>query len=313
MIATGGIQETWWSSNSEKLYFSILFEGNFEYDLPNETTSTVMVEEVTAQTPRPELAQSLPSVYPYPFPFVAPIGNHALFVTPINLPSTPTVSPNIESGEMLYPSNDLNLWLFENGEQKLIGNLHVCSIATMPHWSPDERKVVIEENGFQPSLCFDSYLLAQAYLVDFDTQTRTILFPAVASEGPLVQIYGFSPDSRFLLHGSYTDATGANLSLLDLETNTSNSILAPVESFEDWISNQEILVLYRDESLSFSPPFPLGILNLNTLSIESLTEIFPKKYIGHVALSPNREWLAFATGDGPFSLDTLWLLPIDRW
>ncbi len=155
-------------------------------------------------------------------------------------------------------------------------------------------------------VCEDTNTLVQAWLFNLTLSTITPLFPR--EEYPPVQIYGFSPDGQQLLHGFYTDISGANLRLLDIEQFTSTPVNAPVSDVVQWLNDRELLVKYRRDPEGFTNT--IGVLDIHTSEFTELTPVSPELYISYASLSPDEKWLAFTTGSGHFEQTDLWLTEV---
>ncbi len=298
----GSIQDAWWSSDKTTLYFGILYKGNFAYDPLSEKITGVEVAEVLAQTPEPQIASPL-----YRPSYVAPSGNRALYLKLADAPPTITPNPAIEGGEVGFPRVNLELWLWEEGVSRSIGQLDHCEIGDH-FWTAAEDKLVLVEFGLPMQSCGNMDTFPQAWLVDLSQNKITPLFHQ--PESPYVKVYGFSPDGSQLLYGFPSDVTGANLHLLDVATLTSRKLEAPIERAIQWIDDEKILVYYGEEGI-FGPPYQVGILDIETLDFVRLIEGFDGLHIGNVSLSKDQQWLAFSTGDEYFLQTSLWVLPMN--
>ena len=303
-IATEDIQDVWWSDDSNILYYGVLFEGNFAYDIQNQSITKISVEDVLQQTPQIGVFDQLPSYYGSPH--VSPSKTRAIYILQSDAPPIPTRDESIEGGEQLSPSHALEMWLWENGTSYSLGVIKQCWLSDS-FWSEDEQKVVLLEFGIPMPSCFDSTTSPQAWVLDLRDKTSTPIFSR--PEYPPLQVYGFSPDGKYLLHGFFSYKTGANLALLDINALNSTPIDAPVNSFLQWIDNTMILITYRDHVEA--PPYPVGILNLQTLQYCDLLPMFRGKYIRHVNISPDMQWITFAIEQQSGTLESLWLMQFD--
>ena len=304
-VTSGHIQDVWWSDDSSFLYFSILYEGNVAYDLQSQSITKINVEEVLGQTPQVGILDQLPPYY-HPSLHISPSKTRAIYILQSDIPPSPTADVNIEGGEMLSPSYELEMWLWENGNSSSLGKIKQCWLSDS-FWSDDEQKVILVEFGIPIPSCFDSTISPQAWLLNLEGKTVYPLFSS--SEYPPLQVYGFSSDGEHLLYGFYSDRTGANLALLDIETLNSSLIDAPVNNFLHWIDRTKILIQYRNDGES--PPYPVGILDLRSLQFCDLLTMFEGKYIRYINLSPNKQWLAFTVGQQFYTPETLWLMEFD--
>jgi hypothetical protein len=112
-------------------------------------------------------------------------------------------------------------------------------------------------------------------------------------------------ERRFIVR-FFSDLTGANLHLLDINTLNLTPIEEPVFCAIQWVDENNILVGYRGNLAT--APYPVGILNLHTLEFTELLPMFNGKYVENVILSPDHKWIAFSTGGGHFAQNKLWLM-----
>jgi hypothetical protein len=293
-IATGAIYGIWWSPDSKTLFYSVA-EGIFAYNLENNSIQKTSVSQVF---PTPDILAQLPPYYREPH--ISPSGNKAIYLNQADSPPISTIDPAVEGGESPFDSHQLDLWLWEDNASRLLGNPLQCHFDES-FWTPDEKKVVLLEYGIPMVLC---PIEAQAWLLDLENNTYTPLFPR--SDFGHLQVYGFSPSGDQLLVGFFSDLTGANLHLLDINTLNLTPIEAPVFYAIQWVDENNILVRYRG-NLTHAP-YPVGILNLHTLEFTELLPMFNGKYVKNVILSPDHKWIAFSTGSGHFAQNKLWLM-----
>jgi hypothetical protein len=283
----------WWGENSALIFFAT-YGQNHVYDIYNRTIKPISVDDVLAQTQTPSILKLLP---PYYKAYVSPSGNQALY---FELDDTSPTPPVMEDG--YTAQNDLlkaTLWLWKENQQIRLGEISVCDI--VPHyWTVDETKVILVEGQIYMTPCIETN--AQAWLIDLNKKIIQPLFPRQTDSQ--LQVYGITPDQK-MLYGFFSDETGANLGLLNLNTLQKEEIKAPIHDVLGWLDNNSLVVIYRDDN---SPPYPLGILDIQSLNFINLTEQFSGKYISSYQLSPNKKWIAFTTGSGWFKYDNLWLL-----
>lgn len=304
IISESDIREIWWSPDSKTLFFDTQFSGSFAYNLESGETAESNSQIPSFATPHPETLVQLP---PYYRVHISPSGNRALYSTFVDIRPTATLDPDIEGGEIVSPRQDTEMWLSENGDSRPLGIIWQCQLEDS-FWSTDEQRVVLVEYGIPMPICYDpNGDEPQAWLIDLPQETTSPLFPE--AEFPPLQVYGFSPNGEQLLHGFFSDLTGANLHLLNVDTFTSKSLDAPVYDVIQWLNDREILVSFSGESTNLR--YPVGVLNVESLEITELTPTLTDTYIGNVALSPNQQWLALTTGEGWFMQDKLWLLEVD--
>jgi hypothetical protein len=297
-IATGAIYGIWWSPDSKTLFYGVDLEGNFAYNLENNSTQKISVSQVLQQTPTPDILAQLPPYYRKPH--ISPSGSKAIYIKQADTPPLVTIDPSVEGGEALTDGHQLDLWLWEDNTLRLIGNPLQCRFDES-FWTPDEKIVVLVEANIPMISC---PVEAQAWLIDLDNDTYTPLFPP--SDFFNLRVYGFSPMSAQLLVGFSSYETGANLHFFDAKTLNLTPIDAPVDNVIQWVDEKNILIKYRGE-LS-SAPYPVGVLNLHTLEFTELLPMFNGRYVENVILSPDHRWIAFSTGGGYFAQNKLWLM-----
>ena len=302
-ITTGDIQDVWWSDNSNILYYGILFEGNFAYDIQNQSITKISVEDVLSQTPQIGILDQLPPYYGSPH--ISPSGTRAIYMLQSDAPPIPTADESIEGGEQLSPSHALEMWLWENGDSYSLGTIKQCWLSDS-FWSDDEQKVVLVEFGIPMPSCVDSTISPQAWLIYLGDKTVSPLFSS--SEYPPLQVYGFLSGGKYLLHGFYSSTT-ANLSLLDIDTFNSLPINAPVGAFLQWTNNSKMLITYKGDMEN--PPYPVGILDLQSLQFCDLLPMFKGKFIRYVNISPDMQWITFTVEQQSETLESLWLMKFD--
>jgi hypothetical protein len=286
-IASGNVWKLWWSDDSKILYFGIAYEGDFAYDLQNQSITTLSIDDVSSQTPQIELLDQLPP-YDYNSLHVSPSRTRAIYIRQEDIPPVATRDDSIEGGEQLIPSHNIEMWLWQNGTAYSLGVIKQCQL-TQSFWSSSEQEVVLVEFGIPIPVCLDSTISPQAWLLNLEEKTSYPLFSR--TENPPLQVYGFSPDGKRLLYGFYADRTGANLSLLDIETFNFASINAPVDNFLQWVNDTKILIEYRNDTET--PPYPVGILDLQSLQFCDLLPMFKGKYVRHAVRTTNgftRRW-----------------------
>lgn len=301
IIASADIQDVWWSPDANTLYYGVLIEGNFAYHVESGIVSNPSLGEILRQTPQPEILAQLPPTYRTPF--ISPDGSRAIYIRLTDGPPSPTFDPEIEGGEITSDSHLLEMWLWDNGSSRSLGKIRQCWLDEH-FWSADEGKVVLIESGIPMILC--NGLEAQAWLIDLRTLKPHPLF--APSQFPPLQIYGFSPSGNRLLVGFFSDESGANLHLLDTNTLALTPLRAPVNWAIQWLDEHRILVEYRGDLLS--PPYPIGILDLQSIEFTELLPQFNDLFVRNVKVSPNNIWMAFTTGRDPFSQDNLWLMKL---
>ena len=302
-ITTGDLQDAWWSDNSNTLYYSILFEGNFAYDIQNQSITKISVEDVLSQTPQIGILDQLPPYYGSPH--ISPSGTRAIYMLQSDAPPIPTVDESIEGGEQLSPSHALEMWVWENGDSYSLGTIKQCWLSDS-FWSDDEQKVVLVEFGIPMPSCVDSTTSPQAWLINLGDKTVYPLFSG--SEYPPLQVYGFLSGGKYLLHGFYSSTT-ANLSLLDIDTFNSLPINAPVGAFLQWTNNSKMLITYKGDMEN--PPYPVGILDLQSLQFCDLLPLFNGKFTRYVNISPDMQWITFTVEQQSETLESLWLMKFD--
>lgn len=300
-ISSSNIQDVWWSPDSGTLYYGVLFEGNFAYNIEKRTSASVSLDEILRQTPTPEILTQLPSMYKTPH--ISPSGNRAIYIKLADAP--PTITPDLEAegGENISNSHVLEMWLWENGSSRSLGKIRQCWLDEQ-FWSTDEGKVVLVESGIPMIPC--SGVEAQAWLIDLRTSKSYPLFPP--SRFPPLQVYGFSPSGTYLLVGFFSNETGANLNLLNINTLDLIPLQSPVNMVLQWINERKILVEYRGDLPS--SPYPIGILDIQTMEFIELLPVFNDLFVKNVKIAPNQGWIAFTTGKDPFSQDNLWVMEV---
>ncbi|MFO7682063.1 MAG: hypothetical protein R6X34_18620 [Chloroflexota bacterium] len=300
-IASGVIYWTRWSPDSKTLFYADHLEGDFAYDLENDSIQELTAAEVLRQTPTPDILAQLPPYYRVPH--ISPSGNKAIYINQTDSPPTPTIDPVIdEAGERGTDNHQLDLWLWEDNSSQILGNPLQCQLDES-FWTSDEQKVVLVEYRGRPGPC---PIETQAWLFDLENNTYTPLFPT--SDFGHLQVYGFSPNNDQLLIGFFSDFTGANLHFLDINTLDLTSIDAPVYSFIQWVDEENILIKYHKE-LS-SSPYPVGVLNLQTLEFTELLPMFNDN-VENVVLSPDQKWIAFSVGGRYPAQNKLWLMEFE--
>lgn len=298
IIASADIQNVWWSPDANTLYYGVLFEGNFAYHVESGTMGNLSLDEILKQTPQPEILAQLPPTYR--MPYISPDGSRAIYIRLTDAAPSPTYDPEIEGGEITSDSHLLEMWLWDNGSSYSLGKIRQCWLDEH-FWSTD--KVVLIESG-PMILCNE--VEAQAWLIDLRTLKPHPLF--APSQFPPLQVYGFSPSGNRLLVGFFSDESGANLHLLDTNTLALTPLHAPVNGAIQWLDEHRILVEYRGDLLS--PPYPIGILDLQSMEFAELLPQFNDLFVRNVKVSPNNIWMAFTTGRDPFSQDNLWLMKL---
>jgi hypothetical protein len=300
-ILSADIQEVWWSPDANTLYYGVLFEGNFAYDIESGTTKNLNLDEILRQTPQPDILAQLPPTYRTPY--ISPEGSQAIYIKLADAPPTPTSDPEIEGGERTNESHLLEMWLWDKVSSRSLGKIRQCWFDEHL-WSTDEEKVVFIESGIPMIPC--NRVEAQAWLIDLRTLKTHPLFPP--SQFPPLQVYDFSPSGNRLLVGFFSDETGANLHLLNTNTLALMPLHAPVNRAIQWLDEHRILVEYRGNLLS--PPYPIGILDLQSMEFIELLPEFNNLFVRNVKVSSDNGWMAFTIGKAPFSQDSLWLMKL---
>jgi hypothetical protein len=306
-VMSADVRMIWWSSDSNRLFAS---GGGFAYYDVQEGTLKPFAEDPGRlnETPQPEILAQLP---PYHRVYVSPSGNRAIYISLADALPTQTPDPNIEGGESPPLCGPMEMWLWENDRAYSLSRINHCHF--YQHiWSPDEQKVVFVEFGI-PMLSGPE---GQAWLIDLERNASYPLFQR--DTYPPLQVYGFTPDGNQLLHGFFSDLTGANLFLLDIDSLQSIPLAAPVHGLPEntfiyptpqWVDGEKILVIYRGNEVL--PPYPVGILDVKSLGFTALTTMFSDEFITYAVLSPDRKWLAFTTGERWFPQEDLWLLRVN--
>ncbi len=305
-IVSADVRMIEWSSDSQRLFAS---GGGFDYyDVQEGVFKTFSEDSEMPIEPQAEILFQLP---PYHHVYVSPSGNRAVYIRLEDALPTLTPDPKTEGGESPPLCGPREVWLWKNDRAYSLGKINHCSFG-QHIWSPDEQKVVLVEFGI-PMIAGPE---AQAWLIDLEQQIPYPLFPR--EDYPPLQVYGFTPDGYKLLHGFFSDLTGANLSLLTVDSLQSQPLDMPIHGLpgnafiyptSQWIHEDKILVQYGGDATV--PPYPVVVLNINTAEFFALTTMFPNKYIAYAVLSPNRRWLAFTTGEMWFPQDDLWLLEVN--
>ena len=291
-IASGqNIRNIWWSPDSKTVYWQWGV-----YNLDNKTTRDLSEEDILLQTPQPMILDQLP---PYYRAYPSPSGNRALYFSATDAPILPTFDPAIEGGETPAACGTSELHMWTINETVSLGYLEHCGPNNYL-WTSDEQKVVLIQNEMLPSTW-------RAWLIDIP---RKIIHPIESSEFGLLQIHSISPDDQYLLYSYYLDNTGEDkLFLLDLESLVSFPLETIVHSVGDWLSPQAILVWCYGGELDAN--HPLGILDLTTLQCTNLPEKFSNLVVGYVDVSPDKQWIAFTTGETIHTQDNVWLMELN--
>jgi hypothetical protein len=206
--------------------------------------------------------------------------------------STPT-PPAETSNSLEVPAQ---LWLWQDGQTELVGEIMDC-VYTPFFWSANEKKVIIFSDTYR---CDNS----EATLVDLEAMSITSLFPGI--KWPELSCCDPSPDGSRLIY-----ITNDELYFLDTATFEKSKISAPPLKYigTRWIDDQRLLVLYPN--ILFEPTI-VGILDLETNSLEELFSDGDSFLEGENAyvltVSPDGQWLAFATGEIFELLNAVWIV-----
>lgn len=289
-IATVDVYRIWWSYDSKSLYFDTNGGDFFEYDVANKETKRLENEIDPQGKPQPELLQQLPdrawNVSQ------SPSRTKALYVIPVG----PTPTPPSDWGQNLEVPAEL--WFWQDGDSEFVGEIFDCIYDY--RWSKNEEKVLIwsvREPG-----CDN----AGATLVDLNELWITPLFPD--SSWPALRCCEFSPDGKRLIYMADDE-----IHMLDAATLETMKIPAPPFGYitARWIDARRLLVFYPH--ILFEP-LNLGIYDLETNSLEQLLSESDPLIEGRrpfkTSISPDGLWLAFATGETQYHLDSVWLMRI---
>lgn len=302
-IASTNIYEIWWSDDSSTLFYGIS-DANIAYNIRSGESRTLSQEELLQQTPIPEIVSQLPSDSVRSF--VSPEMERVLYLRFVQTP-TPHNSP--DSRASLRGDKATLLYYQIDGFERGLGEIEFCSF-DHALWAPDEQMAVIPRSP-DISMCGSTF----AWLIDLETFSLLPLFPNEKYPIP-VRTYALSPKGTHLIYGTFgSNDAGESVNplyLLDLETLNSIQLSTPqVAHVEEWLTPEEILLLFtREPTLPLG--FVLGIYNLSNHHLTELTSKLSDVCIRFVAVSPDRHWLAFATGTVPTcdNLNELWLMSL---
>jgi WD40 repeat protein len=238
---------------------------------------------------------------------VSPGGNRALFFSA----ETPTPTPELGGDGVVRVifRNVVDVWLWENGQSRLLGTLETCG-PNEYMWTKDENFVAIQADSFPHIPCQESV----GWLINIPQSHIYPVLPLDTFNNTSL-IKGFSSNQDKLLFSEQTDSDGkfviwiyvlmlGTLETVKLDTpDVSNSIA--------WIDNERLLISYSDNRFD---PENIGIFDLQT---GELVHLFDQEDVGSEgivweALSPDKDWLAFAGWEGNSSY-TLWLMDLRTW
>lgn len=316
-ITSGLIGHLRWSLDSCLLFFqggdSYTIES-WVYELPTDTLKqtddTYPWREldplrVTPERPFAPTPPNLPGIVE--LVSVSPSGKRALFFSAET--PTPTPLPGGDGVVNIFFQNVVDAWLWENGETRLLGRLETCGPNDYM-WTDDENYLAIQTLSFPKLTCQE----AVGWLINIPQSHIHQVLP-MDTFNRMASIKGFSPNQDKLLFGEPrgTDTKSVQwIYVLILDTLETVKLDTPdFSSPIAWIDNEKLLISYRDNEFD---PENIGIFNLQT---GELVHLFSQEDIGSQgitweALSPDKNWLAFASWEGN-SAYTLWLMDLVAW
>lgn len=248
---------------------------------------------------------------------VSPSGEKAIFLEGTGSPTlTPPSNPDGEVDTVAYMAN---VWLWEQGDIRQVGQIEVCS-RNRYLWTSDEQLVAVQASGI-PAPCRQ----ANGWLIDIVNSNIKTVLPFDVYYGT-AYIVSFSPDEEKLLienKGPDDDGFFAPIIVMNLETmGTQKYDLQLVQVYPDydrflavpleWINNDEVLIMFRNDPEELFRP---GILDLRSNEVVELftddqISMFSGKTIRWVALSPDNRHLAFSVDLEPYRVSDLWIMDL---
>lgn len=281
----------WWSSDSSKLYYEK--DGIWEFDIAKGTTSK-------SQVLKPDLLRCtyLPDVYNGTLLFqqnCSPSKERIIYYTILELSprtSSPAPAPlDCNSGECPTPYDEgaqVELWLWENGVSRKIGQLLSCIKDHL--WAENEQKLVAVgyDDGDRPisQTCDTTFY---AWQVDLANHVITPLLPK-ADRPSEVFVHDYSPDGDFLL---FTERQ--RLYLLDVQTQGETDLQIPRRVDNAWWLNEnKILVLFYLQTGGYNMGWSiLDIKSGNFTEVLNEANSIGEYILDDPVISPDGKWLAF--------------------
>lgn len=301
LMTNGKVLDVWWSSDSAQLFYR-LPGSTWRINLNDRSESELdpgygVDSELTREALH--LEHDNPLIVD-----LSPSGDRALIITEAGDDiSEHTSSAAASDGENWEGGGQADVWIWKDGFSNRIGAVENCIGEAI--WSLDEHIVIALAQPI-PSFCLSSH----AWLIFPSTGVIDPLFPTDEFT-KRVAVYGMNPGSDRLLY-SYD----GELFLMDIGTKLADKVDVPLNSYGEWISDDYLLISYNRPFDQPGTPRAVGILALDTQILDDVLtpELFPELddlWIRSATVSPDRRWLAFATGVNIYSMDSLWLLDID--
>lgn len=321
-IATGNFLYPQWSSDSITLTYKNRIDP-ITYGYNTIDSSILEAKEIECigiyvtdyckKTVDRDIYSIPPDVYDLHI-FASPSEELAIFMVFIPDPHPPTPEPYDEA----YPNpvnegprNDFyDVWVAHRDSLPMkIGTIPACGYKEMI-WSPDELMAVLPRD-VDIRRCGDY----SGWVIDLSQKHLIPVIPYNAY-GTEAHIYNMSPNGKYISTVVSTP-NQHNLLIVDLTTLVVEQLNIPnfVASLS-WISENHILISYKDSSDSFSP----GILDLSSNRIIPLASSIanPKYCERRYFVSPDKNWLAFTVttgcprylGQSGERITTLWLIDL---
>lgn len=299
-ISDDRIFDVWWLLDSSNLIYTT-DKGTWTYDLSKNESIEKALSNTSHITPRSDIPSNAHTVS------YSPSGDQVLYLTLTSVPYTPTPANSIgDVGEYNLSGVMAELWVLNDTGARIVGEIEYCGIENYL-WSKDELNIVIVAPTL-PAPCSQ----AHAWHVNLENNVIQPLFPKEKFQG-ILPIYNISPDGKFLMYGIPSNSDdGASINplfILDLEMLTSTPLATPAFSKGvGWLDDRTLLIEYRKQSES---PLTLGFFDLKNSELTDVASQFEGLWIRFIKLSPDRKWLAFATGEDFYYMDNLWLMEIN--
>jgi hypothetical protein len=290
-VAEGRILDFYWSSDSMALFYSEPGEL-WVYRIRDEAHKPAQATiEATSRTEEPAL-EAIPEDAMNVE--VSRSGNIVIFL--ILQSPTPTVPPDVD-GEYWLGSLEGEIWLAKDSKIEALGSMPQCIGGYI--WSDDESKVIVSSVELPP--CQE----VQAWYIDVEDGSIIPLF-SDEDYSETVRPLELSPSGESLLY-----LYKRRLYVMDLASLQSRQLMTSPANNGIWLDDDTLVVGYL---LADNSPRLLGVINLDTDTFtdflsESERSIIDSRGWGIFAelISPDHNWLAFAAGENPYELSSLWV------
>jgi hypothetical protein len=309
-IPTGYIHNLIWSSDSRTISFKIDHE-EWVHDLFSQVSGPATINQPdSVRTVTPELTIEIPDSFLDSLNLASqsPSGQRAIFFDlDIVAGQTPFMATPATDGELPIEPSAVEIWIGTTDGATQIATIDICGPNRFL-WSEDERFVTIQT----------SCLFPEIWSVDFEKES---LFPVLPLEeyGGFVDLYGYTADQRNLLisyAGADEDGQFTWLYAVDLETTAATKLETPRFVWPIASLTSEKLVILYSHHFGIDGTKRPALLDLQDNRLTNLldseyNELLEGLDIQWIALSPDKNYLAFTTVHEPFTRSTLWLLKIN--